>query len=305
MKLLRPPHLRPGDRVRVVAASGPVHRERFEAGVKSLSGHYDLSYDESTVFTRSGFLAGEDDDRLESLNAAIADPDCRAIFLARGGYGLTRILPGIDRVSLRTHPKPIVGYSDVTALLAVCACAGVASIHGPMISDFAELSASDRDSFFNLLENPDPGTLLSDLTGMVPGRASGPLLGGNLEVLTRLLGTPQQPNFDGAVLFLEEVGELPYRVDRLLTHLQAAGVLNSVAGVVIGDFTDCDEIEDGEVKPPTAREVLAERLSRLTIPVALGGGFGHGDRKASLPYGVRVELDTEIGSLTAMEGAVA
>jgi len=273
--------------------------------VQTLRSRYELSYDDSTLFARSGYLAGEDDHRLEALNAAIADSDCQAIFLARGGYGLTRILPGIDRISLRAHPKPIVGYSDATALLSVCAHAGVASIHGPMISDFGGLSDADRSSFFNLLENPDPGTVLSDLEALVMGRATGPLLGGNLEVLTRLLGTPLQPDFEGAIMFLEEVGELPYRVDRLLTHLEAAGVLASVAGIVIGDFTDCDEIENGEVKAPTSRDVLVERLSGLPIPVTLGGGFGHGDRKASLPYGVPVELDSAAGQLTAVEGAVS
>lgn len=305
MRFIRPPRLRSGDRVRVVAASGPVNRERFEAGVRTLEGHYDLSYDEDALFARSGFLAGEDDHRLEALNAAIADPDCRAVFLARGGYGLTRILHGIDRISLRSHPKPIVGYSDVTALLSVCALAGVASIHGPMVSELAELSDEDHKSLFNLLENPDPGMLLKGLETLVGGRAEGPLLGGNLEVLSRLLGTPLQPDFRSAVLFIEEVGELPYRVDRLLTHLESAGVLGSVAGVVVGDFTDCDELEDGQMQTPTARDVLVERLSRLKVPVALNGGFGHGDRKASLPYGVRVELDSDSGRLTGIDGAVS
>jgi muramoyltetrapeptide carboxypeptidase len=305
VKLIRPPRLHPGDRVRVVAASGPVNRERFEAGIESLGGHYDLSFDEDSLFARSGFLAGEDTHRLEALNASIADPDCHAIFLARGGYGLTRILSGIDRLSLRSHPKPIVGYSDVTALLSVCVHAGVASIHGPMISDFATLDDADRDSFFNLLENPDPGLLLQGLDTLVPGTAQGPLIGGNLEVLTRLFGTPLQPDFQNAVLFLEEIGELPYRVDRLLTHMAAAGVFDSVVGIVIGEFTDCDEIENGQVIPPTTLDVLEERLGRLSVPVAINAGFGHGSRKASLPYGVAVQLDTVTGVLIAVEGAVS
>lgn len=305
MKLIRPPRLHPGDRVGVVAASGPVDREKFEAGVEALGGRYDLSFDESAVFARTGFLAGEDAHRLQALNAAIRDPDCRAIFLARGGYGLTRILPDIDRVALRAHPKPIVGYSDVTALLSVCVHAGVAAIHGPMISDFADLSDEDRNSLFNLLENPDPGKIFTGLETLVGGTVRGPILGGNLEVLTRLLGTPLQPDFRGAVLFLEEVGELPYRVDRLLTHLELAGVFDSVAGIVIGDFTDCDELEEGVVQPPTTRDVLMERLGRLSVPVALGGAFGHGDRKGSLPFGVPVELDADAGMLTAIEGAVS
>lgn len=304
MEWIRPPRLSPGDQVRVVAASGPVNRERFEAGERVLQKRYELSYDESTLFAKIGFLAGEDRQRLQALNAAIADPNCRAIFLARGGYGLTRILPAIDRMALRTHPKPIVGYSDVTALLATCSHAGVAAIHGPMISDFGKLSIEDQESLFHLLENPDPGVLLTELEPLVEGRSSGRLLGGNLEILTRLLGTPLQPDFGGAILFLEEVGELPYRVDRLLTHLEMAGVFDSVAGIVVGEFTDCDEIEDGEVQTPTTHDVLVERLGRLTIPVALNGGFGHGDRKASLPYGARVEFDSGSGQLLAIEGAV-
>ena len=305
MEWIRPPRLSPGDHVRVVAASGPVNRERFEAGERILQDRYRLSYDESTLFAKIGFLAGEDDQRLQALNAAIADPDCQAIFLARGGYGLTRILPAIDRMTLRTHPKPIVGYSDVTALLAACSHAGVAAIHGPMISDFGGLASDDQKSLFNLLETPDPGVVLTDLEELVAGRCSGPLLGGNLEILTRLLGTPLQPDFLGSVLFLEEVGELPYRVDRLLTHLEMAGVFDSISGIVVGDFTECDEIEDGVTHEPTTQEVLVERLGRVSVPISMNGSFGHGDRKSSLPYGSPVELDTASGTLTALEGAVS
>jgi muramoyltetrapeptide carboxypeptidase len=305
MRLIRPPRLRPDDPVRVVAASGPVDRKDFEAGVRALEGRYRLCYDETSLFARQGFLAGEDAQRLQALNAAIDDPECRAIFPARGGYGLLRILPSIDRDALRSQPKPIVGFSDLTALLAVCARAGVAAIHGPMISQLGDLQSDDRDALFALLEDPRPRTLLTGLEELVPGRARGPLLGGNLEVLTRLLGTPFQPDLAGAILFLEEVGELPYRVDRLLTHLELAGVLASVAGVVIGDFTDCDEVEEGVVQPPTARDVLGERLGRLAIPVALGGAFGHGPRNAPLPYGPWAELDTAAGLLVAEEGVVS
>ena len=130
-------------------------------------------------------------------------------------------------------------------------------------------------------------------------------MGGNLEVLSRLLGTPLQPQFEGAVLFLEEVGELPYRVDRLLTHFDLAGVLAQISGVVIGDFTECDEVEDEVLQHPTTREVLVERLERLSVPVVLGGTFGHGERNTALPYGTLVHLDAANGTLVALEGAVS
>ena len=303
--ILRPPRLEVGDRVRVVAASGPVDRQRFMAGLEALEGRYDLCFDEASLFSKHGFLAGDDDHRLETLNTAIADPESRAIFLARGGYGLLRILAQVDSRALLESPKPIVGFSDVTALLAACAQSGVAAIHGPMISQFAGLPREDRESLFRLLENPEPGILLVGLEKVVSGVARGPLLGGNLEVLSRLLGTSLQPDFDGAVLFLEEVGELPYRVDRLLTHFELAGVLSRVSGVVIGDFTDCDETEVGAKQHPTTREVLVERLERLAVPVVFGGTFGHGDRNTALPYGTKVHLDAANGTLVALEGAVS
>jgi muramoyltetrapeptide carboxypeptidase len=305
MTLIRPPKLRPGDLVGIVAASSPVDRERFSAGAAVLASRYDLRYDESSLFARSGFLAGDDSCRLQALNAAIADPELRAVILARGGYGLTRILAGVDWTALRAHAKPIVGYSDATALLALCARVRVTAVHGPMVNDFADLDVRDRDSLFNLLENPEPGEICTHLTTLVGGVAEGSLLGGNLEVLTRLLGTDLQPNLDGAVLFLEDIGERPYRVDRALTHLEMAGALAGLAGVVVGDFTDCDETKEGKLCEPSITDVLGERLGRLPVPVAIGGSFGHGERKNALPYGVRVRLDAGAGVLSALDGVVS
>lgn len=305
VKLLRPPRLSPGDRVAVVAASGPIDVEKFQAGVEVLSQRYELKFDEHAVSARSGFFAGSDEHRLEALNSAIGDTSCRALMMARGGYGLTRILHGVDTAALREHAKLIVGYSDVTALLSLCFQAGVAAVHGPMVSDFGSLGEEDKQSLFNLMENPEPGEVCSGLEPVVAGSAQGPLLGGNLEVLSRLLATPAQPDFQGAILFLEDVGESPYRIDRLLTHFEMAGVFSAVAAIVIGDFTDCDDVEEGVVLEPCAHEVLIERLSHLPIPVAIGGGFGHGHRKGSLPIGVPVRLDTDAGVLTAIDGAVS
>jgi len=314
MSVILPPRLRPGDVVRVVAASGPVDRIRFEAGVDLLGGRYRLRWDEESLYAREGFLAGDDEHRLRALNEAIADPECRAIFAARGGYGLTRILAGIDQGALRARPLPIVGFSDVTALLAVCARAGVASIHGPVIAQLGDLPTTDLEAMVDLLEVPGPRPLLTDLMALpsaagqgaegTAAKVRGPLLGGNLEVFSRLLGTPFVPDLEGAVLFLEEVGERSYRLDRILTHLELAGVFDAVSAILIGDCVDCDGMKDGVVQLPTTQQILAERLGRLPIPVALGGTFGHGDRNRALPYGTQVELNLQDGSLTALEGAV-
>lgn len=302
--MIRPPRLRPGDVVRVVAPSGPVPRAGFLAGAEILGRRYTVRYDEP-LFTADGYLAGSDERRLAELAIALADPDARAIVMARGGYGLMRLLPFIDPAKLRAAGKPIVGFSDGTALLAQAARAGLTAVHGPVVTQLANLPREDHAALFRLLEEPAPGVLLSDLEEIVPGRARGPLIGGNLEVFSRLLGTPYLPDVDGAILFLEDLGERPYRIDRLITHLDLAGVFGALAGVVVGDFSACLEPEPTRASSPPVQDVLVDRLSRLAIPVVRGALVGHGTRNQSLPYGALCELDALRGTLTALEGAVS
>jgi len=302
--LIRPARVRPGDVVRVIAPSGPVFADAFAAGAAILSARYQLRYDPAVLFAAEGFLAGPDDQRLSSLVEALRDPETRAVFMGRGGHGLLRIASRLDLDLLRKDPKPIVGFSDGTVLLAQAARAGVAAIHGPVVTQLGRLPATDQAVLFSLLESAEPRQLLSGLETLRPGTAAGPLLGGNLEVLSRLLGTPLLPDLAGAILFLEEVGERPYRIDRLLTHLELAGVFAAVAGVVVGDLVGCEEPAESRASSPSAIEVVRERLGRLPIPVALGAHIGHGERNVALPYGVRACLDTQTGTLLALEGAV-
>jgi muramoyltetrapeptide carboxypeptidase len=302
--VIRPPRLRAGDVIRVVAPSGPVPREAFMAGVEILRRRYDVRYDEG-VFARDGFLAGDDQRRLGELTAALQDPAAKAVVMARGGYGLLRLLPFLDGAVLRAQPRPLVGFSDGTVLLAFAAAAGVTAVHGPVVTQLGNLGEDDQRTLFRLLEEPNPGVLLSGLGPVIPGRAAGPLLGGNLEVFSRLIGTPFIPDLTGAILFIEDLGERPYRIDRLLTTLDLAGVFNAVSAVVVGDFTSCDEPEATRAGSPTADEVLLDRLGRLAIPVVVGASVGHGTRNRALPYGALVELDAFTGVLTAREGAVS
>jgi muramoyltetrapeptide carboxypeptidase len=281
-----------------------VPREAFQAGVDLLKSRYDVRYDEG-VFAREGFLAGSDQRRLGELTAALADPDARAVVMARGGYGLLRLLPFLDPAALRANPRAVVGFSDGTALLGWLARAGITSIHGPVVAQLGNLSSEDHRALFRLLEDPRPGPVLVGLDELVPGRARGRLLGGNLEVFSRLLGTPHLPDLAGAILFFEDLGERPYRIDRLITHLDLAGVFSAASGVVVGDFSSCREPEPTQASSPTAEEVLVDRLGRLAIPVALGGAFGHGTRNLALPYGALCELDTQSGALVMLEGAVS
>jgi muramoyltetrapeptide carboxypeptidase len=301
--VIRSPRLQAGDVVRVIAPSGPVPREGFLAGLATLRKRYDVRHDDG-VFAREGFLAGSDDRRLAELNAALADPDAKAIIMARGGYGLLRLLPFLERKRLLDRPRPLIGFSDGTVLLAFAAAAGVVAVHGPVVTQFGSLADDDHQALYRLLEQPAPGTLLTGMAPLIPGRAAGRLLGGNLEVFSRLVGTPFLPDLDGAVLFFEDLGERPYRIDRLLTTLDLAGVFNAASAVVVGDFTGCEEPEATRASSPTAEEVLIDRLGRLPIPVVMGAAIGHGTRNRALPYGALVELDAFNGTLTAREGCV-
>jgi muramoyltetrapeptide carboxypeptidase len=303
--VIRAPRLRPGSVVRIVAPSGPVPREAFLAGVELLRARYDVRYDEAAIFARQGFLAGPDEQRLAALLAALTEPDSDAILMARGGYGLLRLLPFLQPPLFTARPRPIVGFSDGSALLAAAAGAGVASIHGPVATQLANLSTDDRNALFERLEAPGPALLLDGLEEIIPGRVRGPLLGGNLELFSRLVGTPYLPDLSGAILFFEDLGERPYRIDRLITHLDLAGVFGAVSAVVLGDFSSCREPEATRGESPTAEEVLLERLGRLPIPVVRGGAFGHGTRNRALAYGALAELDTPAGTLITVEGAVA
>ncbi len=299
--MIRPPRLSPGDPVAVVAPAGPVPRDRFEAGARILSARYRLVHEER-VFARSGFLAGSDEERRSELARALADPSVKAVICARGGYGLMRILPSLDMEALRRAPKAIVGFSDITALHAWSAHAGVAGIHGPVVTQLGDLPEEDVRSLFELLESPRPPPPIGGLRVLAPGSATGVLLGGNLELISRLAGTPWQLELRGAVLLLEEVGERPYRIDRALTQLELAGGLDGLRGVALGALEKCNEPPSSTVQSPTAEEVVVERLGRLGVPIVAGLPVGHGARNRALPLGTRVTIEGD--SLRFEEAAV-
>jgi muramoyltetrapeptide carboxypeptidase len=292
--MIRPERLRPGDHVAVVAPAGPVPRDAFAAGHAILGARYHLVHSER-IFDRSGFLAGDDPARLAELQSALDDPSIKAIICARGGYGLMRI---VAHLKPPATPKLIVGFSDVTVLHAWSAHNQTISIHGPVVTQLGTLATLDVESLFALLESPTAPPP-QDLRTLVPGTAEGPLIGGNLELVTSLQGTPFAPPLDGAILLLEEIGERPYRIDRALTQLSLSGALKNIAGVVIGDLVSCTE-KDGS--GPTAEEVVLERLAPLRVPILADLPSGHGPRNRALPHGARVCLTTN--TLTFLEGAV-
>ncbi len=299
--MIRPPGLRPGARVAVVAPAGPVPRDAFADGAAILGARYRLVHDER-IFARDGFLAGGDDARAAELARALVDPSLEAVFCARGGYGLLRIVERLDGAAFARAPKLVVGFSDVTVLHAWAARAGVMSLHAPVVTQLGKLSASDHEAMFALCESPSPPPPLTGLRALAGGRGEGRLVGGNLEMVSRLVGTPWALDLRGAVLFIEDVGERPYRIDRQLTQLRLAGALDGLAGVVVGDFVGCVE-KDGS--GPDAEAVIAERLGGLGIPVVAGAPVGHGERNRALPHGARARIDAAAGTVEILEGAVA
>ena len=282
----------------MVAPSSPFDEAAFARGVERLRRRYDVRHGQG-VLARTGFLAGDDARRIEELRDAIADHTVDAIVAARGGYGATRILPALRTADIARRPKLLVGFSDVTALHAAWLRAGVRAIHGPMVAALGDAGEPLVDRWIAAVEG-EPMPPIERLETIAGGRAEGPLVGGNLAVLCALVGTPYAPPIDGCVLFLEDVGERPYRVDRMLTTLQHAGWLARVAGVVLGAFEGGDPGPDGV----GVDDVLAERLPDLGIPVARGLSAGHVDDNLELPLGAPVRLDADAGTLAFLEPAV-
>ncbi len=292
-----------GTTVALIAPSGPVAGEKHALAVENLLS-LGLKVKEGKFWRgEAGFFSGTDAERLEDLNAAIRDPDVRLIVCARGGYGAMRLLEGIDWEAWRLDPKPILGYSDITALhCAGYARLGIPGWHGAIPagnwSDFERCSlqaALFGDATYDVFASGDraPSSALADANGTARLNAGnsvqGPLLGGNLCMLASLCGTPYLPNFDGSILLLEDVGEYPYRIDRFLVQLELAGVFKNVRAVLVGKFEGCGSAK-GDEKLPSVEAVLRDRLDRLPVPVIHNVDFGHLPEKITWPFGAQVEL---------------
>jgi muramoyltetrapeptide carboxypeptidase len=313
--IVKPKHLRLGDTVGLIAPANAtflqveldVARETLEAlGLRVKAGAH--------LLDRYGYLAGRDADRAADVNALFADRDVRAVLALRGGWGSARLLPHLDYAAIRRHPKVLMGYSDVTALLnAVQARTGLVTFHGPVgISTWtpfsiesmaAVLFEGDTPTLANPVELRDGLVQVEDrIQTITPGRARGRLLGGNLTVLTAIVGTPYLPDLDGAILFLEDTGEAVYRMDRMLTHLKLAGLLDRIKGFVFGRCTDCKPGEGYGAL--TLDEVFADHVKPLGVPAFRGSMIGHIDRQFTVPVGLPAEIDADAGTIRLLEPAV-
>lgn len=313
---LKPPRLKVGDTVGLVNPAGAtfhpddvvVAREVLTAlGLRMKAGEH--------LLDRRGYLAGSDKDRALDINRMFADTDVAAILTLRGGWGCNRLLDLLDYSVIARNPKILMGYSDITSLLlALNAKTGLVTFHGPVgVSSWNKYSTEFVEKLlFNAevfsMENPkDPGDNLARVKDRVltinGGKARGKLLGGNLSVLTAMVGSDYLPDFKGNILFLEEVGEEIYRVDRMLTQLKLAGILGSISGFVFGKCSDCGPGKGyGSL---TLKEVLDDHIKPLGIPAWYGSMIGHIENKFTIPLGIEAEIDADNGRISLLEPAVS
>jgi muramoyltetrapeptide carboxypeptidase len=314
--MIKPKRLKKGDTVGLITPASPITEQQLEKSVTNLESFgLKVVYTEN-ILAKKGYLAGTDEQRLDDFHKFWADPNIKGVICARGGYGTPRILPYIDYELIRKNPKPFVGYSDITALLqAVYKKTGLICFHGPMGA--ADHNSYSTNSFVKVLMEPQKEYNLIHPDYKVEtindeafnpyiinnGIAEGRLFGGNLSLMVTLVGTPYNIDFTGKIVFIEEIGEEPYRIDRMLTQLLLAGNLHKAAGIAIGVFKNCQS-KESEGNSLTLKEVLFDRLQLLKIPTIYGLRFGHMVDNAMIPVGIKARLDVEKGMLTLLERAV-
>jgi muramoyltetrapeptide carboxypeptidase len=313
---LKPPKLNKGDTLGLIAPGSFINEDELNESIENLENlDFKVKYFDS-ILDRDGYLAGTDKRRADEINKMFADTKVNGIVCARGGYGCNRILDSIDYEMIKQNPKVLVGYSDITALLyAIYSKTGLVCFHGPVgISTFSDFSVR---YFEDTLVNPQSGLVLNSFSEDEDGNkksryiirsgiAEGELIGGNLSVLTSIIGSDYDLDYTGKIVFLEEVGEEPYRIDRMLTQLLLAGHLKKSAGIALGVFKNC-EVKKRNASFNTSfslAEVLYDRLFNLGIPVIYGLSFGHIENKFTLPVGIKARLDVTNETLRLLESPV-
>lgn len=283
-----PVKMEKGDCIGIAAPSSPFDPDEFERGLSVLRGMGFEVYVPESIHDRRGFLAGSDEQRAETLNELFDDPRVKAVMCARGGYGAMRILDLIDGEILRRSRKICVGFSDATALLNyVYQSLGLVCFHGPVVCSLGISDKETQDDLEHLLlTGRTHGMPAQEGQVLVPGKAEGVLMGGNLATLCHLTGTDYQPDFRDAIVMLEDVGESPYKIDRMLTQMNLAGVFDQVNAVVLGSFERCGE-------PDQLADVFYHAFEAHGIPVAMGFPFGHGSQNRLFPIGGKGWLDTD------------
>lgn len=297
--IVRPKALKPGDAIGIAAPASPFDRNAFDAGVQVISDMGFKPVFSESLFAADRYLAGPDDHRLRIVHELFADPGIAAVWCARGGYGSLRLIDGLDYEKIASSPKPFLGCSDITAMLnAVCARCGWVVYHAPMVAGLGDADAATLSSVKAALSG-DRAPVLQAAPPEVfaAGRGAGHVVGGNLSTLSHLLATPYAPDFDGRIVFFEEVGEKPYRIDRMLTQMQLAGCFDRAAGICFGTFKNCGRASD-------IGSILKDRFSNAPFPVLAGFAVGHDLPNLTLPIGLPATLDTETATLHYQQAPV-
>lgn len=308
----KPFQMQPGDTIAFVAPARSQSHDRIEAGAEGVKTRgYTVVYQPNLETTYRGFLNAPDEERARLLMKAFEDPQVDAVFPVAGGYSSSRLLDYLDYKSIRKHPKPLIGYSDITALhLALYAKAGIVTFHSPFPT-YSYYGDEDKsfalEHFWAVLEAKEedfPMTLPLrapevPVETFVSGKAQGRLVGGNLSLIQALNGTPYQIPTKGHLLFIEEIGEEPYRIDRMLFQLEQSGALNEVSGVILGRFNKCET--DDPTREHTLLQVFEDHFSNKPYPVVMNFPIGHVTENVTLPLGVMAELDANAGTVTLLE----
>lgn len=291
-RIVLPRRLKAGDTIGVVAPAGPFDRDVFEKGISIIHGMGLATKTDTRIFASKSYLAGSDTVRADQFNAMVADPQVQAVISARGGFGSLRMLDNLDYKTIAAEAKPFIGFSDVTALhRAIFLRSGLVTFHGPMVTTLAVSDAASRVSWYKTLTEPvAPAIDLSAARVLKSGTAQGVMTGGNLTTLCHLTGTCIGAGFKGQILLLEDIGEAPYRIDRVLTQMQMAGLFDGVAGLVMGSFDACGSEEEIDA-------LVLEKFQDYSIPIVSGAPIGHGRINHTVPLGLTVKLDTSRGRL--------
>lgn len=291
--------LKKGDKIGLITPAGFISKEKLDKAINNLTSLGLEPVYHKSVSEKEGYFAGTDKSRLNELHSMYEDNKIKAIWCVRGGYGTSHLLDKIDYKLIKQNPKPLIGYSDITALIqAIYLKTGIPGFHGVIgAGDFTPYTVENlKNMFFSISEEIKINMMKEhnkDLYIINKGNFSGKLTGGNLALIVSLIGTPFDDNWDNKIVFIEDIGEAPYKIDRMLTHLIFSGKFNKVKGIILGRFNDCEPDEEDKINSFSLKEVILDRIKPLNIPAIYGFSFGHIDNQAVFPVGINANFNTD------------
>lgn len=309
---IKPQLLKKGDMIGLIAPGSYITQKQLDESIENFENlGYKVKYSKN-ILNKLGYLAGNDTDRVDDIHSMFLDKDVKAIAAVRGGYGCARLLPMLDYDLIKANPKILIGYSDITSLIyGIYAKTGLVCFHGPVgtstfndysVTHFENILGSSQQNYMmkNLPEDNEQVKIISQ------GVAKGELVGGNLSIVVTMIGTEYDIDTKGKIIFLEDIGEEPYRIDRMLTQMRQSGKFDDCAGIALGVFRRCEIDEDDPefANSLTLQQVFEDRLGDLNVPVIYGLSFGHITNKFTLPFGINASLDTYNKKITLLENSV-